>query len=299
MNRGLLDGSEEAPPPPPPDYESDRLNPLNHQQDDPVEEPQGHEAFDFPGIGLVQESINTQKIRECFPLKERISMNMCSCFSRRRAGGPNDFPLAVNQFKAENEGKTLKLKIEESSSLEPNPNIIHPFVRVHFIDEKTGQLIQKNPDVSGGAVNFLEYETRKLNGVYSSKESELIPGFSTKCCDLRDEKKSRAIWNEEILLNVDACDIISQNMVMVFELLDFSFQCIAKKSPELNFDKHFRIAWGYLRLAGISENYSGEIRVQLYQFKFNSKKKKRKKKPSNALDVKYSRFLLVQKENYL
>lgn len=52
-------------------------------------------------------------------------------------------------------------------------------------------------------------------------ELEFIPAFATNCCDLRFTGGSRAIWNEEILINEVSEYLYNPEVVIIFEILDF------------------------------------------------------------------------------
>lgn len=83
------------------------------------------------------------------------------------------------------------------SNLELDPNVIHPFVRIHIVYIKTGTYIKK----SRKDRNCLShYETitifDDINKEYNAAECDFIIPFSTSCVDLREEGGAKVRWNE-------------------------------------------------------------------------------------------------------
>ena len=89
--------------------------------------------------------------------------------------------------------------------------------------------------------------------MWKTSDCDYIYPVSTNNCDLRIHGNSKAVWNEQILINEDAATIYNDKTIIIFEILDFN----AKFLREMDFDKldkdHFyRIAWGYLRPFGFT-----------------------------------------------
>ncbi len=89
------------------------------------------------------------------------------------------------------------LKIIESSNLELDPNVMHPFVKVHLVDINTGNYIRKKTH-NKPAISFFErisyFERTKKEFIKESCDF-LLP-FATNMYDLRENGQSRAVWNE-------------------------------------------------------------------------------------------------------
>ena len=99
------------------------------------------------------------------------------------------------------EDSTLKHKcayfnVLHSSNLELDPNVMHPFVKIHLVDMITGNYIQKTSNRP--AVSYYETITtfRKTEKAFDLNSCDIIPPFATKCYDLRESGNSRAVWNE-------------------------------------------------------------------------------------------------------
>ena len=102
------------------------------------------------------------------------------------------------------QGHILKLTIQETSQLELDPNIMHPFVKMHFVNMNSGQYLQKHilkPIMSP------EERITRIDGAqnYSTEDMNFIPPFATKCCDLRTAGNARAKWNE----SKDRCNFLN------------------------------------------------------------------------------------------
>ena len=176
-------------------------------------------------------------------------------------------PKLQNYFKE----KCLYLKIIRSGNLEIQSSIIHPFVRISIVNLKTCRYLQKKND----GPTFTEYDTNSLiennneakTYLFSDSQLSYISPFATAPFDLRERGECYAKWNEEFLINEDAENIWDPNNVMFFELLDFNIDL--NVNDDYHEDGISRIAWGYLKLVGFSETYTGEHKIQLYKYKFN------------------------------
>jgi len=71
------------------------------------------------------------------------------------------------------------------------------------------------------------YETNCITNIVDGErerkscELELVTAFATNCTDMRTATNSRAVWNEEVLINVPSEILFNQDSVILFELLDF------------------------------------------------------------------------------
>ena len=102
---------------------------------------------------------------------------------------------------------------------------MHPFVRIHFVEMTTGKYIKKTHFDSSSVYN---YESNCVNAMVDnvrerkSCELEIVPPFATNCCDMRYTSNSRAVWNEEILVNESADVLCNPEFLILFEILDFN-----------------------------------------------------------------------------
>lgn len=158
-----------------------------------------------------------------------------------------------------------------TSALEMDTNIMHPFVRVHVVELTTGRYVTKDNVEHNAVYNFETncYVEEKDGGTkeHKSCEMEFIPPFATNCCDMRYTSNSRAVWNEEVIINIPGLDFCDPEILILFEILDFNVMYLnAKKVDSLDVDYNYRIAWGYLRPLGLSAFHLGNVRIQLYRY---------------------------------
>jgi jouberin len=193
--------------------------------------------------------------------------------------------------------KILCLRIIKTGTLDIEPSIIHPYVKISIVNLKTGRYLQK---MQYEMPLFLKNEKNlvigydKINNNHEYKESYLdfIPPFATPPYDLREKGESYAEWNEDFVINDDAGNLLSSNNIIFFEIMDFNF--FIKKD-----DYTVPIAWGYLKPVGYSQTYLGKFKIQLYKYKYTPTEAFKK------LGLKYARtpsvlfeFNWVKKEKY-
>lgn len=218
-----------------------------------------------------------------FPLKERMAsttMGLLTCKSKQTfVDSITTAKPAPNQKElSEAKNKVFKITINETSQLELDPNLMHPFVKMHIVDLQSGNYVQKSGQKS--VVTLDEKITlidNKMN--CTQKDLDYIPPFATNCCDLRIAGNARARWNYSIYLNEDANYLFNERTVILFEILDYNKDLLKENSTKLDHLNNYRVAWGYLRLSGLAKNYFGNSKIQLYKYKFE---------PS-LLNVKYLR----------
>lgn len=110
-------------------------------------------------------------------------------------------------------------------------NMTHPFVKVHVVNMKTGCYIpkpEKNLKEIPQQYNAVyNYETNCIINIIDGEkdrktcELELLVPFATNCTDMTNATNSRAVWNEEILINISSEHFFNSENVILFELLDF------------------------------------------------------------------------------
>jgi jouberin len=163
-------------------------------------------------------------------------------------------------------GKILTMKILKSGTLDIEPAIVHPFVRMSIVNLKTCRLLQKKnfdvPVFLRGENNILiSHNKNRGDSEYRESLLDCIPPFATPPYDLRVKGESFAEWNEEFIINEDAENILQTDNIIFFELLDFNFFVESE-------DYTFPIAWGYLKPVGYSQTYFGRYKIQLYKYKY-------------------------------
>ena len=169
--------------------------------------------------------------------------------------------------------KLLTISVIKTGTLEIMPMILHPFVRISIVNLKTGKYLQKSdfsiPCLSRTEKNFIMNNNIESGHMeFSSSLLDIIPPFATCPFDLRERGESYAEWNEDFYINEKASNLLDDNNIFFFELLDYNLDY--KLNP--NEDCIIPMAWGYLKPVGFSQTYMGKHKIQLYKYKFKRTK---------------------------
>jgi hypothetical protein len=79
-------------------------------------------------------------------------------------------------------------------------------------------------------------------------------------CDLHQNATRTPVWNESIVLNEEFLHICRENVVIIFQVLDFATVSKLSKHP------WYPIAWGFLKICGKEKaNVENICRLQLYR----------------------------------
>ena len=95
----------------------------------------------------------------------------------------------------------LKIAVKETGSLLLDPNMIHPFVRVHIIDMKTSKYLAKKQSNMPGIYNKESVQVIDGSQKLSEKPTDFLMPMSTKFFDMRINGECRCAWNEEFIVN--------------------------------------------------------------------------------------------------
>jgi len=76
---------------------------------------------------------------------------------------------------------------------------------------------------------------------------------------------------------------LNPNVVILFEILDYSAALLLDKSKKLNSDNMLPIAWGFLRPIGQAKQHLADSQIQLYYYKGSHTKQRRRK---NEIDLR-------------
>lgn len=96
-------------------------------------------------------------------------------------------------------------------------------------------------------------------------------------------------------------NLLENDVLLLFELVDFSPTLLLDRPQELNRDSLYPIAWGYLRLSGLSKYHMKDNKIQLYKNIFDTrafdKTATGKRRQQNVPDIYYD-FLWPNKTAY-
>ena len=256
-------------------------------------------------------NIKSNFIWEGFPLSERFWYSFCcqtKCCSDYKNGDVFTTQCYRQKCTIDKKLKNLNKKlltisVIKTGTLEIIPMIIHPFVRISIVNLQTGKYLQKSdfavPCISRGEKNFVMNNSIESGHMeFSSSVLDIIPPFATCPYDLREKGESYAEWNEDFYINEKASNLLDDNNIFFFELLDYNLDYNLNE----NEDCIIPMAWGYLKPVGFSQTYMGKHKIQLYKDKFRRTKvlsdlKKTDKNYMRTPDLLYE-LDWIKKEKY-
>ncbi|XP_021176678.2 jouberin isoform X2 [Fundulus heteroclitus] len=155
----------------------------------------------------------------------------------------------------------LGVFIHRTDRLKTDLLISHPMVKIHVVDETTGQYAKK------------EDCHRHVSSFYESENVDHILPIMTQPFDFKKNKSIIPEWQEQILFNERFGYFVQQTdaaprVLLFFEILDFVTMEEAKANN--NADEHERgfrkIAWAFLKLVGANGvlNIESKLRLQLF-----------------------------------
>uniref|UniRef100_A0A3Q3KJE7 SH3 domain-containing protein n=1 Tax=Monopterus albus TaxID=43700 RepID=A0A3Q3KJE7_MONAL len=154
----------------------------------------------------------------------------------------------------------LGVYIHRADLLKANMLISHPMVKVHVVDEITGQYVKKE-------------NHRPVSSFYEQENVDHILPIMTQPFDFKKNKSVIPEWEEQIIFNERFGYFVQQDdesprVILFFEILDFITMEEARAKADV--DKHeqgFRkIAWAFLKLVGTNGvlNIDSKLRLQLF-----------------------------------
>ncbi|XP_057200558.1 jouberin [Triplophysa rosa] len=155
----------------------------------------------------------------------------------------------------------LGVYIHRTDKLKTDLLVSHPMVKVHVVDEVTGQYVKK------------EDSNRHVSSFYEQENVEHVLPIITQPFDFKKHKTTVPEWDEQIIFNERfgyfvQDDDESPRVLLFFEILDFisveeARTNVSAEQPERGFRK---IAWAFLRLVGTNGvlNVNTKLRLQLY-----------------------------------
>uniref|UniRef100_A0A8C8ZM21 Jouberin n=1 Tax=Prolemur simus TaxID=1328070 RepID=A0A8C8ZM21_PROSS len=155
----------------------------------------------------------------------------------------------------------LGVYIHRTDRLKSDFMISHPMVKIHVVDENTGQYVKKDDS------------ERPVSSYYEKESVDYILPIMTQPYDFKQLKSRLPEWEEQIIFNENFSYLLrdfdeSPKVILFFEILDFlSMEEIKNNSEVQNQECGFRkIAWAFLKLLGANgnANINSKLRLQLY-----------------------------------
>ncbi|XP_029348983.1 jouberin [Echeneis naucrates] len=155
----------------------------------------------------------------------------------------------------------LGVYVHRTDRLKTGLLISHPMVKIHVVDEITGQYVKK------------EDCHRPVSSFYEQEKVDHILPIMTQPYDFKKNKSIIPEWQEQIIFNERFGYFVEQNdesprVILFFEILDFMTMEEARANADA--DKHERgfrkIAWAFLKLVGTNGvlNIDSKLRLQLF-----------------------------------
>uniref|UniRef100_A0AAQ4P1B4 Abelson helper integration site 1 n=1 Tax=Gasterosteus aculeatus aculeatus TaxID=481459 RepID=A0AAQ4P1B4_GASAC len=167
----------------------------------------------------------------------------------------------VPQKPAFDDSLVLGVYVHRTDPLKTDLLISHPMVKIHVVDEVTGQYVKK------------EDCHRPVSSFYEQDNVDHILPIMTQPFDFKKNKSIIPEWQEQIIFNERFGYFVEQNdesprVILFFEILDFITMEEAKANVDV--DQHERgfrkIAWAFLKLVGTNcvLNIDSRLRLQLF-----------------------------------
>uniref|UniRef100_A0A3Q0SS79 Abelson helper integration site 1 n=1 Tax=Amphilophus citrinellus TaxID=61819 RepID=A0A3Q0SS79_AMPCI len=154
----------------------------------------------------------------------------------------------------------LGVYIHRTDRLKTDLLISHPMVKIHVVDEITGQYVKK------------EDCHRPVSSFYEQESVDHILPIMTQPYDFKKNKSVIPEWQEQIIFNERFGYFVQHDkgprVILFFEILDFV--TMEEARANIDVDKHERgfrkIAWGFLKLVGANGvlNIDSKLRLQLF-----------------------------------
>lgn len=176
------------------------------------------------------------------------------------------------------EDRFLNITVQKSSNFDLDPNLLHPHVKVHITSFATGSYLKKadvapfQTPTTKAVYHYERVTTYKRGAPRSIVEADFILPASTNSYDMRQHGKYRGEWDMKLTFNCSVAKLMELDTLILVEILDFNIGLLETDKDSLSKDNLYRVAWGYLRLNGLSAKHLGDVKLQLYQYIFISNK---------------------------
>ncbi|CAE1326571.1 AHI1 [Acanthosepion pharaonis] len=159
------------------------------------------------------------------------------------------------------EGNILAISIHRTDKLKNDFHIAHPLVRVHIVNEETGQYLSKQNSL------------RAVTSIYEGKNSNVqhILPIMTQPFDFKQKKSTLPVWEDVLVFNENYNYFVQTEpkVILFFEILDF----VGMNMASLHYSKQkqesgwYKIAWAFLKIVGANNkvNTGSKVRLQLFE----------------------------------
>ncbi|KAF7273176.1 jouberin-like isoform X1 [Rhynchophorus ferrugineus] len=145
--------------------------------------------------------------------------------------------------------------IHKSDRLLLNSFVIHPVVKVHVVDIRNGKYFRKSD------------KNRSVTFYYENDSNDYILPVISNSYNLQENRSFYPKWEESIIFNEDFEYFVNKNVIIFFEIMDFSTSNIEvlKKNRKEYHKGWYKIAFAFLRIAGKEfPHINKKLRLQLF-----------------------------------
>lgn len=138
----------------------------------------------------------------------------------------------------------LQVCVVAASQMRDDADLVHPMVRYHVLNETTGKYL-KMKHSSGRSASVVS----SSGGVDVGSEVERAQPVATKPCSLADGTTSKIEWNDVRVVDVPFVDILSPDVVILFEIIDFKSRAgHRRRTKGRDYETGLcSVAWAFLR----------------------------------------------------
>jgi hypothetical protein len=134
--------------------------------------------------------MKAKAIRSKFPVADRMALAFQCCGPKGDTIDQLSDKKALFTFEEEfnephHKNLGLKIKVKETGSLMLDPNVTHPFVRVHIVDMNTCKYLAKSQPLLPGSYNREACSLLDSKGNFENKPVDFIMPIATRFFDMR------------------------------------------------------------------------------------------------------------------
>ncbi|GFO18892.1 abelson helper integration site 1 [Plakobranchus ocellatus] len=182
--------------------------------------------------------------------------------AKKKKAGEEEIEAAdkIDPSKIEDLGEVMALMVHRTDKLKNDFRILHPLVRVHVVNEETGEYIPK------------QHPERAVTSYFETSNAAVktILPMMTQPFNFKERKSTIPVWEDLLVFNENFNYFVQPNpkVILLFEILDFVSMTTASKqfSNQKQEGGWHKIAWAFLKVLGKNSkvNIGTKLRLQLF-----------------------------------
>ncbi|XP_035826372.1 jouberin isoform X2 [Aplysia californica] len=161
---------------------------------------------------------------------------------------------------AEDLGEVMGLMIHRTDKLKSDFRILHPVIRVHVVNEETGNYVAK------------QHQDRAVTSFFetSNEAVKTVLPMMTQPFDFKERKSTIPVWEDLLVFNENFNYFVQARpkVLLLFELIDFVSMNTASRQfgSQKEEGGWHKIAWAFLKVVGKNDkvNVGNKLRLQLF-----------------------------------